>query len=521
MKFAKTLISAVLLLQVTVALADKQADPAEIALGERLFLESRFAQSFHANPGKPDPVMHDSVTMNSKLANPFRGQTMNCRSCHLVDEHLHSRQAGMRAYADFARRTPIPVRNDGSRLTTRNSQQLVKTALPRTGNVLLHFDGEFASTTDLVKATLTGRNYGWLASEYDTAIKHIANIVRDDDGKGELAKEFGGRYRDALSSKSKTGLPTGYRINVTTANDEEIVETVSTLIAAYVDDLAFSQDHMGRYNASPYDQFLIMNGLPRKPGAKETDAEYSTRLFKALVQLKQARFITAEDGQFSFHQQPFVFGKNELAGMKVFFSTQQGNCVACHNAPHFTDFSFHNTGVSQNEYDSWHGSGAFAGLDIPSLATRNKDYNTWLPATTKHPHATGRFRAIPTKQRPALADLGLWNVFANPDMPAPQEKIQVLLCNNRTDCNDDELLALSIASFKTPSLRDLGHSQPYLHNGSADNLQQVIEHYISSSARVRAGLLRNGDKELRTMNISGQQVDSVVAFLKALNEDYE
>ena len=49
------------------------------------------------------------------------------------------------------------------------------------------------------------------------------------------------------------------------------------------------------------------------------------------------------------------FGPAALTGLKVFFRTSGtgsiGNCASCHAPPLFTDFSFHNMGISQSEYD--------------------------------------------------------------------------------------------------------------------------------------------------------------------------
>jgi len=98
-------------------------DPPEVTNGERLFLETRFAQFFKAyldaggrvNTPVPagDPVMNLTVTTGSGLPGPFTGLSMNCRACHLVDEHVGTPGGGMRTYGDFARRSPIPARADG------------------------------------------------------------------------------------------------------------------------------------------------------------------------------------------------------------------------------------------------------------------------------------------------------------------------------------------------------------------------------------------------------------------------
>jgi cytochrome c peroxidase len=226
-----------------------------------------------------------------------------------------------------------------------------------------------------------------------------------------------------------------------------------------------------------------------------------------------------------------VFGKKELAGLKLFFRAGNdkqsgGNCASCHTAPHFTDFAFHNTGLTQHNYDQLHGNGAFNKLAIPGLARRNADYEAYLPATASHPRASSRFRSIPRADKPGYTDLGLWNVFANPDMPNPQDKLTALLCqqakkHNVSPCNPESLLDMSIARFKTPGLRDLGHANPYMHTGQFDDLQQSVGFYIVSSALAKSGQLRNSDPALRAIRLTADDIEPLVAFLESLNEDYE
>jgi hypothetical protein len=73
-------------------------DPPEVTSGERLFLETRFAQFFKAyldsggkvNDALPasDPVVDQAQTTGLPLPGPFAGLSMNCRSCHFVDEFV-------------------------------------------------------------------------------------------------------------------------------------------------------------------------------------------------------------------------------------------------------------------------------------------------------------------------------------------------------------------------------------------------------------------------------------------------
>ena len=513
-----------------------EIDPAEIAIGERLFQETRFAQAYYASPGVADLALQETITTTEPLPGPFAGQTINCRACHLVDEHKAAPHGGMRTYADFAHHSPIPDRGDGNHRTTRNSMSLVNIALPGKHGELFHFDGEFNSMEDLVRATLTGRNYGWQAGELQTAMKHIATIIRNDDGKGVLAQEFGGSYAKVLTGTSKEipdafRLPSAYRINVKTASDQQILDAIARLISAYVNDLAFAKDSADNYNGSPYDYFLQKTNLPRKPADNENLSTYSQRLLSAINNLTTPKFVSEKDNKFKYHSQAFVFGKNELQGMKLFFSKGSkkrsgGNCISCHTAPHFSDFGFHNTGLTQSTYDENHGTGAFNKLSIPDLAMRNKDYSRYLPATGMHPKASSRFRSAVNIDKPGYADLGLWNIFANPDMPAPQQKLNKLMCDQaklhgHKQCDKNKLLPFAIASFKTPVLRDLGHSAPYMHNGKFTALKDAVSFYISSSQLARNGALRNADVKLKDIHISAADVNNLVAFLKSLNEDYD
>ena len=523
------------------------ADPAQVTIGERLFLETRFAQFFFAHSTGDanktltlgDPVMDFSETTGSSFPGPFAGQSMNCRSCHLIDEHRSTPGGGVRTYADFARRSPIPAREDGNELTPRNSPSLVNSTLPGLAH-FFHYDGEFATMEDLVKATLTGRNYGWLPPERKTAIDHIAHVIRKDDGKGVLAMQTGGSYRKVLAGSDEDlsdefRLPEGLRINVGSASDQQILDVVARLITAYVRSLRFSQDEKGAFNGSPFDVFLRKNKLPLKPDSRARSIEYARKLRDLIETLSQPSFVDASDGKFTLHQQEFVFGQDELDGLKIFLAEPKdgsvapmnsggiGNCIACHAPPNFTDFAFHNIGVTQEEYDARHGSGSFVKIQIPDWKTRKANFDAFLPATRLHPDARGIFLAIASAERPELTDLGLWNVFGNPDKPRPQKHLTRLLKQTvaRKSHSKNALLESTVALFKTPGLRDLSHSAPYLHTGNKDFLEDVILFYIEFSNLSRAGLVRNAAPELNGISLVGQDIFKLRAFLKALNEDYQ
>jgi Di-haem cytochrome c peroxidase len=515
-------------------------DPPQQTIGERLFLETRFSQFFaiqsngdaNATLATGDPVMDTTVTLTGTVPGPFAGGGMNCRACHIVDEQSGA-GLGNRTYCDYARRSPIPDRGDGQTVTPRNSPPLVNASLHRPIGLLFHFDGEFPSAKALTIGTMTGRNYGWLPTELSTAKAHIAHIIRDDDGTGTLAQDYDGTSYATLlkgtdSSISKDlRLPPGYRLNVARATDQQILDVIGRLVQAYLDSLVFSQDGQGIFNGTPYDAFLLKNHLPRRPAPGESDIAYGRRLLGALNRLAQPAFITDADGTFTIHQQTFTFGASELAGLKTFLRESSpkaapqsvGNCVACHAPPRFTDFHFHNTGATQEEYDSIHGNGVFSQLEVPDYRERSVNLEAFLPATPAHPYGSGRFRSVPVSNLPGWTDLGLWNIFANPDHPASQAVILRAMTGGHP-ATREALLPKTIARFKTPGLRDLEDSQPYLHTGAKDTIEDVVDFYRNSSDLARQNLLRNPDPELLKINLAPADSTSLADFLRSLTEDY-
>jgi hypothetical protein len=520
-------------------------------------METRFAQAFQAfldaggdvnDPNAGDPVVDSVETLGVPITAeaPFKGMSMNCRSCHFVDDLLAAPGGSMRTYTDFAKRSPIPARADGKTHAPRNSPPLVNATLGRPGGMLLHFDAEFNSIEELVAGTFTGRNFGWLPGERAQAIAHIARVVRGDDGSFDPSGQFEGlSYRILFTGNNpsipdESRLPPEFRAFVGSASDQEIFDAVVKVVSAYVNGLLFSQtEDSGALIRSPLDVFLETNGLPQQPDLSESPIDYSRRLRTLVNGLASPQFVTSNpnrsDGQFQFHSQPFEFGPNELAGLKIFLaepaapvaslaeltSGRIGNCIACHQAPNFTDFKLHNTGTTQKEFDSLpsHGPGAFSVLSIPTLATRTAND---LPATEAHPTASERFRSIPSDGT-TLTDLGVWNVFGNPDMPAVQMKIRTILCDDQQPCplSETVLLDRAIARFKTPGLRDLDHSAPYMHNGQFTMLDEIITFYRDTSTLARAGTLRNGAPELKGIALTAADAVPLVGFLKALNEDYQ
>ena len=64
-------------------------------------------------------------------------------------------------------------------------------------------------------------------------------------------------------------------------------------------------------------------------------------------------------------------------------------------------------------------------------------------------------------------------------------------------------------SFKTPTLRDISRTAPYMHDGSMKTLSEVVEHY-------NKGGIQNPylDEEIFPLNLTQQEKDDLVKFLE-------
>lgn len=67
-------------------------------------------------------------------------------------------------------------------------------------------------------------------------------------------------------------------------------------------------------------------------------------------------------------------------------------------------------------------------------------------------------------------------------------------------------------AFKTPTLREIEHTAPYMHDGSLKTLEEVVDYYD------KGGLPnRNLDSKIKKLNLTSQDKSDLVAFLKALS----
>lgn len=160
-----------------------------------------------------------------------------------------------------------------------------------------------------------------------------------------------------------------------------------------------------------------------------------------------------------------------VRGFKLF--TEQGRCVSCHTIEQdhalFTDSRFHNIGIGINGIQQ----------DVPRLAT------AFLEARNKG----GEVDVMVLTDKKS-SELGRFAVTDQLDM---------------------------MGAFKTPTLRNVELTAPYMHDGSLKTLEEVIIHYNNGGvtpASAKANAFLSGG--IRPLNLTGEQMDDLVAFMKAL-----
>lgn len=153
-----------------------------------------------------------------------------------------------------------------------------------------------------------------------------------------------------------------------------------------------------------------------------------------------------------------------VRGLKAFLGP--GQCIHCHHGPRFTDGGFHNVGLPvDDDQDGGEGRamGARALLEDPARCGGPLSLERSCPEL--------RFLD------PSFEDF--------------------------------------LGAFKTPTLRDLSRTAPYMHGGQLDTLSAVVTFYRQPPAPAAVGhrdlLLDRVDKDLDT--------DDMVAFLESLTGD--
>ncbi len=146
-------------------------------------------------------------------------------------------------------------------------------------------------------------------------------------------------------------------------------------------------------------------------------------------------------------------------GLEIFFGPR-GNCGQCHSGPLLSDQKFHNLGVAE----------------LPELISDPQ-------------HRTTR--------NFFLGEMGLPPMERDPGYYAISRREKVL------------------GAFRTPPLRQVEQSAPYMHNGSLGSLSEVIEFFNRGG-----GEDPNKSKLLKPLGLNEDEKQALEVFLRSLSGSY-
>ncbi len=72
--------------------------------------------------------------------------------------------------------------------------------------------------------------------------------------------------------------------------------------------------------------------------------------------------------------------------------------------------------------------------------------------------------------------------------------------------------------FKTPGLRNIERTAPYMHNGGFKTLEEVVEFYNDGGGRGRGLNVVSQDSKVQKLDLTEQQKKDLVEFMKSLND---
>ncbi len=149
-------------------------------------------------------------------------------------------------------------------------------------------------------------------------------------------------------------------------------------------------------------------------------------------------------------------------GLKLFVG--RAACTLCHSGPNFSDGEFHDVGIALGH-----------GMRIDP----------------------GRHRGVLDLLSSPFTRIGVYS-----DDPDGNPPIRFL------DLQGDQL-----GQFKTPSLRGVADTAPYMHDGRFADLRAVVQFY---STRQGARVLGHPTTLLQPLNLSDDEVNDLIAFLRSL-----
>lgn len=213
-------------------------------------------------------------------------------------------------------------------------------------------------------------------------------------------------------------------------------------------------------------------GKPSMDGSGWYDLSDDEKVAVNVVFANFAKSVAAYVGQLTTGAAPFdeyVEGNSEAIsndakrGLKLFIG--KAGCVECHSGSHFTDNEFHNLGVTQMS---------------PDVPTEDR----------------GRAEGL---EKFAKNDFGRCGEYSD-EVPE--------------DCEVPETRDEDLGAFRTPSLRNVASTGPYLHTGARPDLEDVVRFYAWGGDA--GGFVGKQHPVMVPLDLDDGEIRDLAAFLETL-----
>lgn len=207
---------------------------------------------------------------------------------------------------------------------------------------------------------------------------------------------------------------------------------------------------------------------------KTTDQDIINRVFSNAgksLEIYQRKLISTDSPFDQFVRGLRTSHEGDLNALSVsavrglILFTGRGQCILCHTGPNFTDNEFHNIGLDRgnNPLDQ----GRYPGI----VLVKSDPFN-----------GKGRFSD-------------------DPSLEANQSLHYVATKDN------------NLGEFKTPTLRNVAGTAPYMHDGRFETLREVLQFYSTLPDTPAIG---HREESLQPLNLTSTEIDDLVAFLNSL-----
>ncbi len=236
---------------------------------------------------------------------------------------------------------------------------------------------------------------------------------------------------------------------------------------------AYSSEYSGVFGALPANlESLPATGMPGQPNYDNLSTADKTAVDRVYSNFGKAieayeRKLLDKDSKFDKYMAGDMgaMSAEAIRGAKLFVG--KAKCDDCHSGGNFTDGLFHNIGV-------------------PQVGSK-------VPATDE-----GRAAGIPQ----VLGD----RFNRNGDFSDTKQN---------THLTGLAAAAKDQGAFKTPTLRSIAKTAPYMHTGHLATLKDVVEFYNKGGEA--SGYVGTKDSSMQPLGLTAAEVNDLVAFLQALD----